>query len=156
VSGVIDTNLILYAVNTDAEEHAAAREFLLRAGSSADRWFFTEGILYEFLRVSTHPKVFARPLGWKQATAFLRPLLESPRFEVLAAGEPHWRLLEELLEHSVHPSGNLFFDIRTAVIMREHGVRRIYTRDADFLQFPELEVIDPLRDPAGRRSTARR
>jgi predicted nucleic acid-binding protein len=28
--------------------------------------------------------------------------------------------------------------------MREHGVRRICTRDADFSRFPFLEVIDPL------------
>jgi hypothetical protein len=29
--------------------------------------------------------------------------------------------------------------------MREHGTRRIWTRDTDFNQFPFLEVIDPLR-----------
>ena len=76
-------------------------------------------------------------------------MLESPRFQVLTAAEEHWRLLAELLERTVHPAGNLFFDIRTAVIMREHAVRRIYTRDTDFLQFPELEVIDPLCDATG-------
>jgi predicted nucleic acid-binding protein len=27
--------------------------------------------------------------------------------------------------------------------MREHGIRRICTRDADFHRFPFLEVIDP-------------
>jgi predicted nucleic acid-binding protein len=30
--------------------------------------------------------------------------------------------------------------------MREHGVRRIYTRDADFHRFPFLEVVDPLSE----------
>ncbi|MEB2284301.1 MAG: hypothetical protein OZ922_06475 [Myxococcales bacterium] len=43
-----------------------------------------------------------------------------------------------------HPSGNLFFDVRTAVLMREHGVRRIYTVDSVFAQFPEIEVVNPL------------
>ena len=28
--------------------------------------------------------------------------------------------------------------------MREHGVRRIYTRDTDFHRLPFLEVVDPL------------
>jgi predicted nucleic acid-binding protein len=28
--------------------------------------------------------------------------------------------------------------------MREHGVRRILTHDADFHRFPSIEVIDPL------------
>jgi CubicO group peptidase (beta-lactamase class C family) len=31
----------------------------------------------------------------------------------------------------------------TAVLMREHGIRRIYTRDTDFHRFPFLEPIDP-------------
>jgi predicted nucleic acid-binding protein len=29
--------------------------------------------------------------------------------------------------------------------MREHGVRRIYTRDTDFHRFPFIEVADPLQ-----------
>jgi hypothetical protein len=28
--------------------------------------------------------------------------------------------------------------------MREHGIRRIYTRDLDFQRFPFIEVLDPL------------
>lgn len=40
--------------------------------------------------------------------------------------------------------GNLVFDAHTAILMREHGIRRIYTHDVDFHRFPFLEVIDPL------------
>jgi len=29
--------------------------------------------------------------------------------------------------------------------MREHGIHRVVTRDADFHRFPFLEVTDPLR-----------
>ena len=28
--------------------------------------------------------------------------------------------------------------------MREHGIREIYTRDADFSRFPFLRVLDPV------------
>jgi predicted nucleic acid-binding protein len=28
--------------------------------------------------------------------------------------------------------------------MREHGIRRIYTRDTDFHRFPFVEPIDPM------------
>jgi predicted nucleic acid-binding protein len=44
-----------------------------------------------------------------------------------------------------HPSGNLFFDIRTVALIKEHGVREIYTTDTDFLQFRDLRVINPLK-----------
>jgi predicted nucleic acid-binding protein len=43
------------------------------------------------------------------------------------------------------PTGNLFFDLRTAALMREHGIRDIYTTDTDFLQFAGIRVINPLR-----------
>jgi uncharacterized protein len=44
-----------------------------------------------------------------------------------------------------HLSGNLLHDAHTAILMREHGIGRIPTRDAKFNQIPFLELIDPLR-----------
>ena len=145
MAGIIDTDILLYAANRDAEEHSVAAGFLAEAARSTEPWFLTEGILYEFFRVSTHPRVFSKPLDWKEAMRFLKPFLESPNFLVLTAENRHWRLLEEVLASVTHPSGNLFFDIRTAVLMREHGIREIYTTDSDFLQFPEIKVLNPLR-----------
>jgi predicted nucleic acid-binding protein len=34
----------------------------------------------------------------------------------------------------------------TAILMREHGISTIYTRDADFRRFPFLQVVDPVRE----------
>jgi len=145
MAGVIDTNILVYAANRDAEEHHAAFSFLTAAGEGPDPWYLTEGILYEFLRVTTHPKVFDRPLTWRQAIEFLQPLLQNPDFRLLEVGENHWEILEQVLAEINYPSGNLFFDIRTVVLMREHGIREIYTADVDFLQFSELRVVNPLQ-----------
>ena len=145
--GVIDTNILLCGINRDASQHAAARSFLTAAGSSSEQWYLTEGIVYEFLRVSPHPRVFPEPLGWREAIDYLDRFLTSPRFSLIRAGERHWTVLAKVMEELTHPSGNLFFDIRTAALMREHGVRRIYTSDTDFLQFSGIEVSDPLRKP---------
>ena len=145
MAGVIDTNVLLHGVNSSAAEHAAAREFLLTAGRSTEPWYLTEGILYEFLRVSTHPRVFPRPLNWREGVAFLGPFLDSPNFTVLQAGGKHWQILEEVMARLSHPAGNLLFDVRTAVLMREHGVRDIFTTDADFLQFAGIRAINPLQ-----------
>jgi toxin-antitoxin system PIN domain toxin len=145
MAGVLDTNLLLYAANRGAPEHGAAREFLLAAGHSVDQWYLTDGILYEFLRVATHPRVFGQPLTWQEALAFLRPFSDNPRFRFLTAGEQHFALLEEVLAGLQHPAGNLFFDVRTVVLMREHGVRSIYTTDTDYLQFRDIKVTNPLR-----------
>ena len=146
MAGVVDTNLLLYGANSSAPEHARAREFLIAAGQSQEPWYLTEGILYEFLRVSTHPRVFPRPLTWLEAISFLDPFLESPVFTVLKAGRSHWALVRDVLAGLSRPAGNLFFDIRTVVLMREHGVRDIFTTDADFLQFAGIRTINPLQD----------
>lgn len=145
MSGFVDTNLLLYAANGDAPEHGAARGFLSAIGRTADPWYVSEGVVYEFLRVATHPKVFPRPLVWREALDFLLPLLAVDQVAVLSAADGHWRLLADVLAGLTHPSGNLFFDVRTVVLMREHGIRRIYTTDTDFLQFADIEVVNPLR-----------
>lgn len=136
---------MLYGANSDAVEHAVARNFLAGIGRSRDSWYVTDGILYEFLRVSTHPKVFPKPLTWREGLDFLQPLIDADNVRVLHSGDSHWALLADVLAELTHPSGNLFFDVRTVVLMREHGVRRIYTTDTDFLQFSEIEVVNPLR-----------
>lgn len=144
MAGVIDTNILLYGANADSDRHAAAAGFLQTAVRSADTWYLTLGIAYEFLRVSTHARVFPRPLRWSEALSFLRPLIAHERIGMLAAGAVHFELLAEVLGGLAYPAGNLFFDVRTVVLMREHGVRRIYTADRDFLQFKDIDVVDPL------------
>lgn len=145
MSGVIDTNVLLYGANRDAPQHERAFSFLTDAGRSSAAWYLTEGIVYEFLRASTHPRVFPAPLSASDAIAFLHPMLTSPRFTLLSAGPRHFSVLSEVIAGLRSPSGNLFFDIRTVALMREHGVRRVYTADTDFLQFADIDVRDPTR-----------
>lgn len=149
MSGIIDTNILLYAVNADCAEHAAARGFLTAPDLLGGTGYVTEGSCYEFLRVSTHPRVFSRPLTAVQALDFLESLLGDGRIRLLHPAEQHWKSLRAVVSALVHPAGNLFFDIRTAALMRDSGIRTIYTADRDFLQFPDIEVIDPVH-PAAR------
>jgi hypothetical protein len=46
--------------------------------------------------------------------------------------------------------GNLVFGAQTAILMREHGLKTIYTRDTDFRRFPFIDVVDPLDERARR------
>ena len=147
--GLIDTILLLYAVNTDAPEHGGAQQFLTSSLETGDSWYLTEGIAYEFLRVSTHAKVFDQPLTWDQALSFLEAIWSRDNVTVLSAGVDHWSTLRERLESIRHPAGNLFFDIRSYVLMREHSIKKIYTADSDFLQFDDIEVVNPIH---GRRA----
>jgi predicted nucleic acid-binding protein len=64
---------------------------------------------------------------------------------MLTAGERYAAAVGEVLQQVPNLRGNLWHDAETAILMREHGIRRIYTRDVDFHRFPFLEVVDPAR-----------
>jgi uncharacterized protein len=100
---------------------------------------------YEFLRVTTHARVMRRPWSAPAAWNFVAALLASPGLAVLVPTQRHADVAEEVILELPHLAGNLLHDARTAILMREHGIVRICTRDTDFNQFPFLEVIDPLR-----------
>jgi predicted nucleic acid-binding protein len=100
-------------------------------------------VVYEFLNAATYANVFRRPWTSTAASEFLKALFGSSA-RLLAPGERHVDVLEEVLSEVPGVTGHLFFDTRTAVIMREHGIRRIVTHDGHFRRFPFLEVMDPL------------
>jgi predicted nucleic acid-binding protein len=58
---VIDTSVLLYAADASSPDHTSSRRLLEQAYSGSTPWFLTWGIIYEFLRVATHPRVYARP-----------------------------------------------------------------------------------------------
>lgn len=142
---VIDTNVLVYAANSDAPEHdeCVRRLDIVLAGPAP--CYVTYGILYEFCRIVTHARVFQRPWTAAQAWAFVAELLGDPNVRVLHHGARHVQVAAALASEVPAMRGNLLFDAHTAALMREHGVRRIWTRDADFHRFPGIEVLDPLR-----------
>lgn len=142
---LVDTNILAYAVNRDCEEHGAAVRVLEGWLSEPVPWAITWSIVYEFLRVVTHPRIFRRPLSADQALTFLTPLLASDVVTVLEPTPRHEVLLRSTVRELGKPAGNLFHDLHTAVAMREHGIVEIMTADGDFRKFPFLTVTNPLR-----------
>jgi len=141
----VDTNVLVYAADADSQFHSPCRDWLERQRSRPDAWYTTWAILYEFLRVTTHPRVMRRPWSLAVAWEFVTALLASPGLAVLVPTLRHADVAAELISEMPHLAGNLLHDAHTAILMREHGITRICTRDSDFHRFPFLEVIDPLR-----------
>ncbi len=140
-----DTNVLVYAVNAGAQEHEPCRALLEEWRRDRLPWATTWGVLYEFLRVTTHPRVFSAPLTIEDAWSFISALLAAPALQVLVEGPRHAAVADLTFAELPDVRGNLTHDAHMAILLREHGVRQIYTRDTDFHRFPFLEVIDPLR-----------
>jgi hypothetical protein len=142
---VVDTNILLYAADRDSPGHDTCHELVCEWRQVSTPWYITWGIAYEFLRVATHPNVFRKPFDPSEAWRFVQALLFSPSLGILTETPRHAEVLAQLLDAKPEVRGNLVFDGHTVVLMREHGIRKIYTHDADFHRFGGLEVIDPFR-----------
>jgi toxin-antitoxin system PIN domain toxin len=141
----VDTNVLVYAADADSPFHEPCRAFIERQRARPDAWYTTRPIVYEFLRVTTHPRVMRRPWKAEAAWGFVAALLASPGLGMLVETERHAQVARELIAELPELAGNLVHDAHTAILMREHGIARICTRDTDFARFPFLQMIDPVR-----------
>lgn len=141
---VVDTNVLVYASDEGSPSHSRCLERLNGWREQAGAWFVTWGIFYEFLRVATHPRVMRRPWTAARAWEFVSVLLDSPGLGVLIPTDRHAVVAAQVIREIPHLAGNVMHDAHTAILMREHGIRRIYTRDTDFHRFAFLEPMDPL------------
>lgn len=139
----IDANLLLYASNTGCAEHDAARDFVQARTVDPDLCCMTWTTLFAYLRISTHPSIFRRPLAAEAAWANVRALMRLPRVRLITEDEDFAEHYELVTRGSII-RGNLVPDAHLAAILHQHGVTRIYSNDTDFRKFPFLEVINPL------------
>jgi uncharacterized protein len=141
----VDTNILVYAADTASPFYRTCIEWLERQRIRSEAWFTTWPILYEFLRVVTHPRALRRPWTAQAAWHFIdQTLFDAPGFALLEPTQRHRMVASDTLAEMPSLRGNLMHDVHTAVLMREHGIRRICTRDTDFHRFKFLEVLDPV------------
>ena len=140
----VDTNVLVYCADRGCAEHGKCRALIEQLRMQPSAWYVTWHIIYEFIRIVTHFRVLRKPWSAAQAWEFARVLLASPSLGLLVETERHAEVVARTIGEIPNLRGNLVHDARTAILMREHGIRRIYTRDTDFHRFPFLEVIDPL------------
>lgn len=152
---VLDTNVLIYAVDAKAPHHDRCHALIESLRRGSDPCYVTWGIVYEFVRVTTHFNILNKPMAPLDAWQYVAALLGGPGIRVLAETPRHVEVAQEVFSIVPEARGSLVFDARTAVLMREHGITRIITRDTDFFRFPFLEVIDPLQSPPGRVAEGR-
>jgi predicted nucleic acid-binding protein len=138
-----DTDVLINAVNETSEFHISCARQLREARESTSSSWLTWNVCYEFLRVSTHPNVLRPPLNTQTALSFITELLNSPGVRIIYPTARHLEVLTQTLREFPWVHSNRFFDLHTAILMRESGVSEICTLDNGFRAFPFLTVIDP-------------
>lgn len=145
MSYAVDANLLLYAANADSDENSRAVQFLEECVHRGEVLCIAWPTVMGFLRISTHPSIFPIPLTWGEAAQYVDSLLEIPHVRILSELDGFWDLYRELATDLL-PRGNLVPDLHLAAILKQNGVRTLYTNDSDFRKFGFLDVRDPLRE----------
>jgi uncharacterized protein len=138
-----DLNLLLYAIDEGSPKHARARTWLAETLSGTEVVGLAWLVLLGFVRLSTNPVVFQRPLSSDEALDYVDGWLAQPCATVVTPTERHPTLLRELL-NPLGTAGNLTSDAHLAALAIEHGAE-LCSSDADFSRFEGLRWRDPLR-----------
>lgn len=139
----IDVNILLYASDSASAPHAKAHEFLRRCATGGEVFCLAWVTLMSYLRMATHPSIFGKPLTHDQAARNVEALMSAAHCRVIGEQDGFWDVYREVTG-AVPTRGNLVPEAHLASLLRQHGVKTIYTHDKDFRKFDFLQVRDPL------------
>lgn len=140
----VDTNILVYAYNSAADEHESARRALERlAGSPA--WGVPWIAAAEFLAVTTNPRLWSPTPTADEAVSALEVWLKTPGARLLGELPSTWETFRHLAI-TARVQGRKVHDARIAAVCLDHGVSELWSLDRDFSWFPALRVRNPLFD----------
>jgi len=138
-----DVNILLYASDTRSPNFERAKSFVESCIVQQEVFYLGWATVMSYLRIATHPAVFDYPLSPDEAMANIETLLNLPHARFLSEDEGFWDTYR-VTTVDVPTRGNLVPDAHLAALLRQHGVKTLYTHDRDFLKFSFLDVRDPL------------
>jgi len=98
-------------------------------------------VMLAFLRLSTHPSVFPRPLGLSQSADALETWLSAPMVMAIEPTRRHLPLVRGLLA-AAGSAGNLVNDAHLAALALEHDAA-VVSFDRDFARFEGVKLVRP-------------
>lgn len=142
MSYTVDANVLLYASDRSSPVHQRARELVGRLADGPEIAYLFWPTVMAYLRIATHPTVFAHPLSIVEAAGNIEQLLARPHVRTAGEGDAFWQTFAAVSDDG-HLSGNLVHAAHLVTLMLENDVRTIWTRDRDFCRFSRIEVRDP-------------
>lgn len=137
----LDTNVLVGLLVESSPNHLVATKGIRHV---SDALCTTPTNIGEILRLLTHHKVFEKPLKTSKAVQAVADLLEEYNIRILDEDTDWWRELVAI-EHEIPGlKGNEIFDARIALCLKQHGIKRIFTWDADFKKYSFLTAINLL------------
>lgn len=137
-----DANLLLYAYDSQSPFHLPAKTWWESLLSSPETVGFCPVVIFGFLRLSTHGKVFEQPLTITEASEHIASWLARPQVRLLVPGPDHVDKVCALLA-AAGTGGNLVTDAQIAALALENDAV-VHTADTDFARFADVKWHNPL------------
>lgn len=147
MSLTLDANMLVYASNEADPAHEPARALLERLLAGPEIVYLFWPVLLGYLRIVTHPAILPNPLAPREATDNVSLLVGRPHVRTPGEDAGFWDLY--LRTEGARARGNEVPDVHLATLMRQYGVRIVYSRDRRFRRFDGVEVRDPLAPASG-------
>lgn len=138
---LVDANVLLYAVNSDADHHERSRRWLDGALSGGDTVAFAWIALLAFARLATKEGLFPRPLSIDGAMDRIQAWLGAAAAVVVEPTVDHATIVRRLLRET-GVGGNLVNDAHLAALAVEHRCG-IISFDNDFGRFSGVDWSMP-------------
>ena len=139
---VPDANLLLYAYDSESPFHGQAARWWGGLLSGIEPVGLCPVVVFAFLRLSTHGKVFERPLTVNEASQRIASWLARPNVRLLVAGPGHVAAVCRLLTKA-GTAGNLVTDAQIAALALEYGAT-VHSADTDFARLSGVSWENPL------------
>lgn len=137
-----DLNLLLYAYNSHAAQHGAARRWWEEAMNGDELIGLPFEVVFGFIRVATHPRLGRARVDLADARRVVDSWLQLPQARVLSPGALHFVRVMDLMAAAM-ATGPLLSDAILASYAIENRAT-LFTNDGDFARFPGLKWENPL------------
>lgn len=137
-----DINLLLYAYDASSPFHGRAVAWCERIMTGPSPVILLPAVLFGFIRISTHPRVFREPLPVDEAAACVRSWLARRHVSL------HEMLSEDVekalaLLEAAGTGANLTTDAQIAAVAIRLDAE-VHTADLDFGRFRGVRFVNPL------------
>lgn len=138
---LIDTNVLVYAVNAASSKHVESRVWLENALSGQAPVGFAWIAVLGFVRISSNRRLLSPALAVEDAVDLVHEWLAEDSARIISPTERHADLISGLLR-AVGTGGNLVNDAHLAALAIEHRAE-IVSYDTDFARFPGVRWSTP-------------
>lgn len=137
MSMLIDTNILVYAINSDSAKHETAKKFI---EENLGNLVIAHQNILEGIRVLTHKK-FSNPVSTIEAIKAISGI--SNPFRIITPNRTTINLCMEYVQ-KLNISGNRIFDAYLAATALSNDIKVIATDNTkDFKVFKGIELINP-------------